>query len=108
KDRGYVCTFSALVFKGREAHLLHVGDTRVYRLHPGALEQLSEDHRLRVSDSEVYLGRALGAGPRVEIDHASWPVEVGETYLLATDGAYEYLDATAVQAALAASPGDLQ
>jgi hypothetical protein len=28
KNRGHVCTFSALVFKGREAHLLHVGDTR--------------------------------------------------------------------------------
>jgi serine/threonine protein phosphatase PrpC len=45
KNRGHVCTFSALVFKGREAHLLHVGDTRIYRLHAHALEQLTEDHR---------------------------------------------------------------
>ena len=65
KDRGYVCTFSALVFKGREAHLLHVGDTRVYRLHPQALEQLTEDHRVRVSDSETYLGRSIKP-PRIE------------------------------------------
>lgn len=108
KDRGYVCTFSALVLKGREGHLLHVGDTRVYRLHPGALEQLSVDHRVRVSDTETYLGRALGVMPRVEIDYASWPLEVGECYLLATDGAYEWLDGASVQAALAAHGDDLQ
>lgn len=108
KDRGYVCTFSALVFKGREVHLLHVGDTRVYRLHPGALEQLSEDHRVRVGATETYLGRALGVGPRIEIDYACWGAEAGEVYLLATDGVYEHLDAAAVHAALAAHGDDLQ
>lgn len=106
KDSGYVCTFSALVFKGRDAHLLHVGDTRVFRLHANALEQLSDDHRVRVSDSESYLGRALGTSPTVEIDYRCWTTEVGEVYLLATDGAYEYFDAAAVHAALAANPGD--
>jgi len=108
KDRGYVCTFSALVFKGRQAHLLHVGDTRVYRVHATALEQLSDDHRVRLAEGETYLGRALGVGPHIEIDYACWDTEVGETYLLATDGAYEYLDATAVQAALATQGDDLQ
>lgn len=106
KDRGYVCTFSALILKGREAHLLHVGDTRVYRLHAQALEQLSEDHRVRVSSVETYLGRALGAGPTVDIDYRSWLTEVGEVYVLATDGAYEHLDAAAVHAALAEHPDD--
>ncbi len=107
KDRGYVCTFSALIFKGREAHLLHVGDSRVYRLQPRALEQLSTDHRVRVSSTESVLGRALGVGPSVEVDHQTWLTEVGEVYLLATDGAYERLDAAAVHAALAGHPGDL-
>ncbi len=106
KDLGYVCTFSALVLKGREAHLVHVGDTRIYRLHAHALEQLTEDHRVRVSASESYLGQALGAGRVVEIDYRSWTTEVGEVYLLATDGAYEYLDAAAVHAALTSHPGD--
>ena len=64
-DRGYVCTFSALVFKETQVHLLHVGDARVYRLHPQALEQLSEDHRVRVSSGRTCLGRALGTGPAV-------------------------------------------
>ncbi len=106
-DRGYVCTFSALVLKGREAHLLHVGDTRVYRLHAQALEQLTDDHRVRVSSAETYLGRALGAGPAVEIDYRSWPLEVGELYLLATDGVYDHLDAPAVHAVLAQHGDDL-
>ncbi|MDC8786404.1 bifunctional protein-serine/threonine kinase/phosphatase [Roseateles koreensis] len=105
KDRGYVCTFSALIFKGREAHLLHVGDTRVYRLHAQALEQLTEDHRVRISSVQSYLGRALGTGPGVEIDYRSWTTEVGELYLLATDGVYEHIDAAAVHAALALAPG---
>jgi serine/threonine protein phosphatase PrpC len=107
KNRGHVCTFSALVFKGREAHLLHVGDTRIYRLHPQALEQLTEDHRVRVSETESYLGQALGMSPALEIDYQHWTAEVGEVYLLATDGVYEHLDAAAVHAALAASAHDL-
>ncbi|CAM4069069.1 bifunctional protein-serine/threonine kinase/phosphatase [Roseateles saccharophilus] len=107
KDRGHVCSFSALVFKGREVHLLHVGDTRAYRLHPGALEQLSQDHRVRV-DGQTYLGRALGVSPHLEIDHACWPAEVGETFVLATDGAYEHLDAARVHEVLAGSGADLQ
>ena len=105
-DRGYVCTFSALVLKGRQAHLLHVGDTRIYRVHAGALEQLTEDHRVSVSSVQSHLGRALGAGASVEIDYRSWPLEVGDLYLLATDGAYEHLDAAAVHGALARHAGD--
>jgi serine/threonine protein phosphatase PrpC len=107
KDRGYICTFSALIFKGREVHLLHIGDSRIYRLHPQAWEQLSEDHRIRVSSVESYLGRALGVGPTVEIDYRSWRAEVGEVYILATDGAYEYLDSEAVHQALAVHGDDL-
>ncbi|WP_457349557.1 protein kinase domain-containing protein [Roseateles sp. P5_D6] len=108
KDRGHVCTFSALVFKGREVHLLHVGDTRAYRIHPTALEQLSHDHRVRLDGGQTYLGRALGISPHLEIDHACWPTEVGETYLLATDGAYEHLDPALVVSTVSRHGADLQ
>lgn len=101
KDSGYVCTFSALIFKGRDVHMLHVGDSRIYRLHPHALEQLTEDHRVHLSSVESHLGRALGAGSHVEIDYHDWAAEVGEVYLLATDGAYAHLDVEAVHGALA-------
>lgn len=107
RDRGYVCTFSALVLKGRDLHLLHVGDARLFRLHPHALEQLSDDHRVRLSSAESYLGRALGTGPNVEIDYRCWEAERGEVYLLATDGAYAHLDAASVHAALARHADDL-
>ncbi|MBT9497732.1 MAG: bifunctional protein-serine/threonine kinase/phosphatase, partial [Zoogloea sp.] len=107
KDRGYVCTFSALILKGRDLHLIHVGDSRIYRLHPQALEQLTEDHRVRLSSSESYLGRALGAGPYVEIDYRGWEAEAGEIYLLATDGAYGHLHAEDIHAALREHPADL-
>ncbi|MBI3346680.1 MAG: bifunctional protein-serine/threonine kinase/phosphatase [Burkholderiales bacterium] len=108
KDRGHVCTFSALVFKGREVHLLHVGDTRVYRVHAGALEQLSQDHRVRLYGGQTYLGRALGVTAHLDIDYTCWATEVGETFLLATDGAYEFLDATVVQQTLASHCDDMQ
>ncbi|MEO5736738.1 MAG: protein kinase, partial [Variovorax sp.] len=106
KDSGYVCTFSALILKGRDVHLLHVGDARIYRLHATALEQLTEDHRVHLSSAESYLGRALGTGPNVEIDYRCWEAEVGEVYLLATDGAHAHLDAPAVHDALARCGGD--
>lgn len=105
-DRGYVCTFSALILKGRDVHLLHVGDARIYRLHARALEQLTEDHRVHLSSAESYLARALGAAPGVEIDYRCLPAEAGAIYLLATDGAYGQLDAAAVHAALAQCPDD--
>jgi serine/threonine protein phosphatase PrpC len=106
KDSGYVCTFSALILKGRQLHLLHVGDARIYRLHPNALERLTEDHRIHLSSTESYLGRALGAGPNVEIDYDCWEAEVGEIYVLATDGAHTHFDAAAVQEALAQGGDD--
>ena len=106
KDRGYVCTFSALIVKGREVHLLHVGDARIYRLHAQSLEQLTEDHRVHLSSVESFLGRALGIGPNVEIDYRCLAAEVGDIYLLATDGAYLHIDAAAVHDALALCPDD--
>ncbi len=107
RDRDYVCTFSALVIKSTTAHIFHVGDSRIYRVHDNALEQLTEDHRVRVSDEQTYLGRALGAQAQLEIDHASFPVEVGEMYLLVTDGVYEHAIAQQVRQALQAGGEDL-
>ena len=46
KDRGYVCTLSAMVIRSRTAHIFHIGDARIYRVAGPALEQLTEDHRI--------------------------------------------------------------
>src|SRR3954468_4546838 len=60
KDRGYLCTLSGLVIKSTTAHVFHAGDTRVYHLRSGSLEQLTHDHRVRVSETQSYLSRAVG------------------------------------------------
>nr|WP_284500372.1 bifunctional protein-serine/threonine kinase/phosphatase [Microbulbifer sp. GX H0434] len=93
RDRGYVCTFSALVLRGDTAHLFHIGDTRIYRLYRGALEQLTSDHRLWLSSQESYLSRALGAELYAEPDYRAVPLCEGQYFVLATDGVYEYLPA---------------
>ena len=90
KNKGYVCTFSGLVIKSTTAHLFHIGDTRVYRLQDGALEQLTEDHRLWISDEKSYLSRALGINQKLEIDYQKLPVTQDDVFVLATDGVYEY------------------
>ena len=46
KDKGYICTLSALVIKSTTAHVFHVGDSRIYRVLGHALEQLTADHRV--------------------------------------------------------------
>jgi serine/threonine protein phosphatase PrpC len=91
-DKGYVCTLSALVLKSATAHLFHVGDTRIYRLRDGVLEQLTEDHRLYAGQDHSYLARALGMSGHVEFDYRSLPLEAGDIFLLATDGVYEHID----------------
>jgi serine/threonine protein phosphatase PrpC/ribosomal protein L39E len=90
KDKGYVCTLSAMVIKSTTAHLFHVGDSRIYRLAGQALEQLTEDHRVIVSSEQNYLSRALGINPQLEIDHRTLQLEKGDVFLLATDGVYEH------------------
>jgi serine/threonine protein phosphatase PrpC len=107
RDRGYVCTFSALVAKSASAHLFHVGDARIYRLQGRALEQLTQDHRVQVSPGTSFLGRALGIDSRLDIDYRVLPLEAGDIFLLATDGVYEHVDGETVAAALEACGDDL-
>jgi serine/threonine protein phosphatase PrpC len=92
KDKGYVCTFSALILKSNTAHLFHSGDTRIYRLSGQQLEQLTEDHRRVVSTDVSYLTRALGINQTFDIDYQSQLLEQGDIYIIATDGVYEFLN----------------
>ncbi|MDX3906211.1 MAG: bifunctional protein-serine/threonine kinase/phosphatase [Pigmentiphaga sp.] len=103
-DRGYVCTLSVMVLKSATAHILHVGDARIYRLRDGTLEQLTEDHRVWVAHDRSYLGRALGISPHLEIDYHTQRLAQGDVFLLATDGVYEHVSPQdIVQAASAPS-----
>ena len=92
KDKGYVCTFSALILKSNTAHLLHSGDSRVYRLEGDSLEQLTTDHRRYVTEHESYLTRALGIHNSLEFDYKNFKLSQGDIFILATDGVYEYIN----------------
>jgi serine/threonine protein phosphatase PrpC len=92
KDKGYICTFSALILKSNTAYLFHSGDTRIYRLSGDKLEQLTEDHRRVVSADVSYLSRALGINQTLEIDYQSQSIEKGDIFIICTDGVYEFID----------------
>ena len=74
EGRGFVCAMSALVLKGRRAHIFHIGDTRVWRFRDGSLEPLTRDHSQRISRDREYLGRGDGAVAQFEDRLSSgWP-----------------------------------
>ena len=106
-DRGYVCTFTAMVLKSRLAHVFHIGDCRVSRLAGCALEPLTNDHRVILSSDQSYLSRALGAKPNVEIDYTAVPLQVGDIFILSSDGVHEHVSCAAVAAAIKAHADDL-
>lgn len=89
--QGMLTTLSAVVIKSTTAHLFHVGDTRIYRLRDGELESLTRDHQTWASNEKAFLSRAMGADLGVEIDYRSVPVEVGDVFMLTTDGVHEHV-----------------
>ncbi|MGM4903252.1 protein kinase domain-containing protein [Tardiphaga sp. 866_E4_N2_1] len=107
KDRGYVCTLSAMVIRARAAHLFHVGDSRIYRVSDRALEQLTTDHRVVISSEQSYLARALGVNPQIEIDYQVLQIDDGDVFILATDGVYDFVSARFITSAIADHADDL-
>ena len=89
---GMGCTFTALVLRGRLAHLLHVGDTRAYRFSRDRLTCLTSDHvRQDGAGGSRTLTRALGVEPEVRLDYASQPVALHDRFLLCSDGVHAFL-----------------
>ena len=107
KDRGYVCALSAMVIKSTTAHIFHVGDARIYRLRDNALEQLTRDHRVWITQEQGYLSRAMGINPQLEIDYQALQVEKGDVFVFVTDGVYEYADAKFMTTTIHDSRDDL-
>jgi serine/threonine protein phosphatase PrpC/predicted Ser/Thr protein kinase len=96
-NKGYVCTLSAIILKSTTAHIFHVGDCRVYRLRDNELEQLTQDHRVRISEHEDYLSRAMGFHPYLEMDYTCVPLKNSDVFLLMTDGVYEHISGAFMQ-----------
>src|SRR3974390_2067785 len=78
---GLGCTFTALVLRGRIAHLLHVGDTRAYRLSSDRLTCLTTDHVRHEGTSRSHtLTRALGVEAEVRLDYARQPMALHDRF----------------------------
>lgn len=107
RDKGYVCTLSAMVIKAAAAHIFHVGDSRIYRVAGHSLEQLTEDHLVHVSSQQSYLGRAMGANPQIEIDYQLIPLEKDDLFVLATDGVYAHAGAKFIAKIIQENAADL-
>jgi serine/threonine protein phosphatase PrpC len=92
KLAGMGCTLTALVLRGRVAHLLHVGDTRAYRLSGNRLTCLTTDHVRQDGGRRSHtLNRALGVEAEVRLDYATQPVTLHDRFLLCSDGVHGFL-----------------
>lgn len=101
---GTTCT--AVLLAGHGKGLLgHVGDSRLYVFRNGAIHQLSQDHtyvnelvkRGAISKEQAenhpqgnVLSRAVGVQPSVSVDSMIFDIDAGDTYLLCSDGLYNY------------------
>jgi serine/threonine protein phosphatase PrpC len=97
KLAGMGCTFTALVLRGRVAHVLHVGDTRIYRLRGDRLTCLTIDHvREGSTERSNVLTRALGVGTEVPLDYTTQPLARHDRFLLCSDGVHAFLPPEAI------------
>ena len=97
---GMACTLSALVLTGRRAHVVHVGDSRAYRLRDDKLTQLTRDHTLGAPGTSHALTRAVGAQDILRADHVADAARVHDRYLLCSDGVHGALSQQRIYAAL--------
>ena len=99
--KGMGTTIVSALFLDDRIVIGHVGDSRVYRLRDGELEQLTEDHSLindyikmkRMTADEAsawphknVIVRALGMKESVQVDVLAENPRIGDTLVLCTDG----------------------
>jgi len=109
---GMGTTCSVLTLSSRGAMVGHVGDSRVYRVRKGQIEQLTFDHSLqwemirlgRATPENVELfhprnviTRCLGPDPLVQVDiEGPFSVEAGDFFLLCSDGLTNHVSDTEI------------
>jgi protein phosphatase len=115
---GMGTTAVALAIQEGRAWVANVGDSRVYRLRGGDLEQLTRDHSVvaelvrrgalteaqaRVHPRRNEVLRSLGSWPEVEVDLDEVEVAPGDVFLLCSDGLSGVVDDEAFAAFLSDS-----
>jgi protein phosphatase len=103
---GMGTTISALLVCGGYAVTAQVGDSRIYRVLGGMVEQMTEDHTLvawqvkqgLISQEEAerspqrnVITRAVGNREYVQVDTRCIPLVSGARFLLCSDGLHGYL-----------------
>lgn len=101
----------------------HIGDSRMYRLRGETLEQITEDHSLlneqiksglitpeqaKYSNNKNLVTRALGIDPEVELELHEYDVEVGDLYLLCSDGLSDLVEDEEIQLTLTSLSANLE
>jgi serine/threonine protein phosphatase PrpC len=104
---GMGTTLTAMLYHDREMHLVHVGDSRAYRFRDDCLERLTQDHswiaeqvrRGNMSESEArasnlrhVITRSVGFERDVQLDAERIEVQVGDCFLLCSDGLSNHID----------------
>ena len=107
KKRGMGTTLVCLLVIGTQAFIIYVGDSRIYMLRDGVLEQLTEDHtvynelikRKKMPREQVEqlaqknaITRAVGVYEHVEPDTLVLDLTAGDRFLLCSDGLCGYFE----------------
>ncbi len=95
--QGIGTTLTAMLFSGDRAALVHIGDSRAFRLRDGRLRQITEDHTIGnlVWDAGFLapvLARYLDGSPDRSADRGLRDLRAGDRYLLCSDGLSPVLD----------------
>ncbi|MDB4468604.1 protein phosphatase 2C domain-containing protein [bacterium] len=115
-NMGTTCSVLTILPEG--AVCAHIGDSRVYRLTQNRIEQLTFDHSLvwemkfagQLSEEEERLGkipknvitRSLGPYAECKVDlEGPFPIQVGDTFLLCSDGLTAVISDTEIGSILA-------
>ena len=120
---GMGTTLVMALFHEATITIAHVGDSRLYRLRKGVLEQLTVDHSLyqemiqggymSAEEAEKKLNknmitRALGINIDVDIDVQQQTVETDDIILLCSDGLTDLVSDLEIQLTLANSKSDIK
>lgn len=112
---GMGTTLAMALFTNDKLLAGHIGDSRIYRYRESGLVQMTEDHSLlqeqlkfgiitpeqaKVSAHKNLVTRALGVDAKVELELHEHEVEVGDIYLLCSDGLTDLVEDAEISALL--------
>lgn len=81
-------TLTSVVLRGHSYTLAHVGDSRAYLLRGADFVQLTQDHTMGAQAFQNGLTRAVGLDDGVRLDYAEGELQIGDTFVLTTDGVH--------------------